>query len=166
MEATRYRLGVGLAGNLLVLAMLVAASGYFLNAAMTAVLEPLVIARQTLGGPDLTRVLLYALSALFGAAALFLVIKIVRNLGLEEYVLIDRNRIVVSGQSLEGGERTVSHSEVVRVVDHVFRGMPAVELVLRDGSKLGFASVQFGSREKYQAFRAQLEDYLPASHTM
>ena len=74
------------------------------------------------------------LFGLFGGAALFLLIKILRNLGHEEYVVIDRNRIVVSGQSLDGGERTVSHSEVVHVVDHVFRGMPAVELHLRDVS--------------------------------
>lgn len=163
MVATKYRLGMGMAGNLLVLAMLVGASGYMIAAANGAELGPLALGGRTFGGPGLARAGAYGAALLFGGGALYLLILMVRNRGVEKFVTLDANQIVVSGLSVDGRVRTVSYAEVVAVADHAFRGLPAVEIRLRDGDKIELGAVQFASREQYQAFRNQLELLLPAS---
>jgi len=159
-EATRYELGLGPFANFLVFLMLAGASAYFANAAMLGESGPVMLQGRAFGGPHAVWYSLVAVAALFGIAAIYLLVRSLQNLGRQQFVLIDANQLVVSGLDLDGGQKVVSHAEIVGIADYTSRGMAGVEISLRDGSKLQLGAPLFRSSKEYAAFRTQLQRYL------
>lgn len=161
MQTSKYLLGTSRTAEFAILAMIAASSAYFLHHGLQGNADPLIVAGRAMGGPELTRTLFFALGGLFAAAGLALLIRILRNLGHEKYVMLSANHIVVAGFDLDGGDREVAYQEIVKVIDHRFRGIPAVEIHLRDGHKLQLGSVMFRKPGEWDAFRAELGEHLP-----
>ena len=159
--ATKYPLGLGPFGNFLVFLMFAGAAGYFANAALAGDVAAIVVLGRVIAGPDGNWHLMIALAVLFGLAGLYLLVRSLRNIGNEQYVLLDANRIELSGLEFDGGKRVVSHAEIKEVLDYSVQGVATVEIRLRDGSKLSLAAAQFRTTAQYRQFRADLGSRLP-----
>jgi hypothetical protein len=162
-EATRYELGLGPFADFLVLLMLAGASAYFANAAILGETGPLMVQGRAFGGPHAVWYVFVAIAVLFGVAAIYLLVRTLQNHGRKRFVLVDANQLVVSGLDIDGGQKVVSHTEIVAIADYTSRGMAGVEISLRDGSKLHLGAPLFRSSKQYGAFRAQLQRYLPVT---
>lgn len=162
-EAVKYRLGTGPFATTLVFLMLAGAAGYIARAAHVGEVEAILVFGREVAGPETAWWLMIGVASMFCVTAVFLLVRSLRNIGREQFVMLDRNRIVVSGFDLDGALREVTYAEIDRVTDHRTRGIDGVEISLRDGSKLNFAAPQFRDKQTYRDFRSQLSVYLPVT---
>lgn len=149
METVRFKLGAGPLVNFLVFLALVGASAYFGHAAYANLTEPVIVRGLQVADRPHVRGGLVVLAGLMGMAALLMAVRGLRNFRKEKAIVLDANRMVLSGWDLTGQDKVLYFADIVSVAEFSTRGIPGVELTARDGSKIAIASVLFRGPQDY-----------------
>ena len=161
MTEIKFALGAGPLGTALVAAMLLAAGAYFGHAATADLAEPIALGE----GPVLDRQAGWWLFVVLAAGAvlggLYLILRTIRNMGHEQSVLLDANRIVLTGFDASGEDRVLTYAEIVNVTESRLRGVPMLEVTGRNGTRIALGSVMFRQADQFERFRAELLSRIP-----
>lgn len=160
-EPIKFQLGTGPLATAMVAAMCFAAGAYFGHAAWADLSETTELAGGFVLDRQVGRWLFVVLAAGGVLAGLYLVLRTLRNLGNEKAVLLDANRIVLTGFDTSGKDRVVPYAEIVHVTESRLRGIPMVEVVGRDGTKIAVGSVMLRQPDQFERFRAELLRRVP-----
>lgn len=160
-EPIKFQLGTGPFATALVAAMLLAAGAYFGHAAYTDLAEPIELGGRMVLDRQAGWWLFVVLAAGAVLAGLFLLLRAIRNVGTEKAVLLDANRIVLTGLDASGDDQVLTYAEIVNVTESRLRGIPMVEVTGRNGTKIALGSVMFRQADQFERFRAELLRRIP-----
>jgi len=160
-EPIKFQLGTGPFATSLVAAMLLAAGAYFGHAAYADLAEPIALGESLVLDQQVGWWLLVVLAAGAVLAGLYLILRTIRNMGTEKAVLLDANRIILTGLDASGEDRVLTYAEIVSVTESRLRGVPMVEVTGRNGTRIALGSVMFRQADQFERFRAELLRRIP-----
>ncbi len=163
-QPIKFPLGQGPLATALVALMLFGVAGYFGYAGWADLSERTELSGGFVLEREAGRLLFYALAAGALLAGGYLTVRSLRNLGNEKAVLLDANRIVMTGLDASGEDRIMAFAEIERVTESRTRGIDVVELTSRDGTKIALGSIQFRAPDQFEQFRAELRRRLPRQY--
>lgn len=164
-EPVRFLLGRGPVAVALVAAMLLAAGAYFGYAAYADLAEPIALGESLVLDRQAGWWLFVALAAGGVLAGLFLLLRTLRNLGGDQSVLLDANRIVMTGFDASGEDKVLFYADIVNVVESRLRGIPMIEITGRDGTRIAVGSVMLRDPDQFERFRMELLSRIPPTLT-
>jgi hypothetical protein len=154
---TDFKLGVGAAATLLVVAACLGLGGFLVWSGIVDQPEPLVVAgRQVLGREAMRYALSLTGAAMFGTG-LFLALRELLNSGREKTARLETNRLVVTGFGHQDEDQAMFYAEVTQIRKYSVRRIPVVEIRGGDGGKITLSAAMFRNQSEFAVFCQELE---------
>lgn len=157
MTEMEFKLGVGAAATLLVVAACLGLGGFLAWSGIMDQPDPLVVAgRQVLGREGMRYALSLTGAAMFGTG-LFLILRELLNSGREKTALLEANRLVVTGLGRPDEDQEMFYAEIMEVRKYTVRRIPVVEIRDRDGGRITLSAAVFREQSEFPVFCQELE---------